>query len=120
MELNGVQSKLLGVFKQTCLTAWSDRVLCGFNPGMYQGYPPRSDYRPEGYQGVNGNGYSAPYNGGNKRGGNGGGSSGPRGNLRGGGGCRVTSSPVPKTLIIFTTNTYISSLIQAFIISIVK
>lgn len=56
----------------------------------FQGYPPRNDYRPEGYQGgYNGNGFNTPYT----KGGRGGGPSSfnnPRGgnNARGAGGMR--------------------------------
>ena len=52
--------------------------------GAFQGYPPRSDYQPEGgYQGYS-NGYtSSSSNFGTKRGGGGGGGGPPRGAMRG-------------------------------------
>ncbi len=57
----------------------------------FQGYPPRSDYRPEGYQGFN-NGVSSSGGFNQKRGGGGSSSGAPRGgsgSMRGGGWCVV-------------------------------
>ena len=51
--------------------------------GTFPGYPPRSDYQPDGYQGYS-NGYtSASSSNFGKRGGGGGGGGPPRGALRG-------------------------------------
>ena len=55
----------------------------GYFLGTFQGYPPRSDYQPEGYQGYS-NGYTSSSSSNfGKRGGGGGGGGPPRGALRG-------------------------------------
>ncbi|XP_052066849.1 caprin-1-like isoform X2 [Mytilus californianus] len=65
----------------------------GGNRGGYQGYPPRDNYRPDGYQGYNGN-YSGGggFKRGQSRGGPRGGRGAPRGGRGSGSGHRGSSS----------------------------
>ena len=76
------------VDKQGAAQLFSNGARVGMFVGAYQGYPPRNDYRPEGFQSYS-NGYS---NGStfNKRGGGSAGAA--RGNsMRGGGRCPFCS-----------------------------
>lgn len=37
---------------------WDEICVCFLGSSSYQGFPPRNDYRPDGYQGFNNNGFS--------------------------------------------------------------